>query len=96
MSNPSSKPGSISLSQDTISWLLILVALAGAGYSLYLGWLNIIPQEETVIAEQKEAVADDSQISVKIPEIVLNNGHQRHGAEVKVDASLIGKENPFR
>lgn len=78
-------------------WLILAVLVASLVYSLYYSWKSMqISEEEILTAAQQEIKKDSKGSSVpSIPELKLNNHHQRQGEIVRANPDKMGRSNPF-
>ena len=83
---------------DLFNWLVIVLVLAGAGYSLYVGWLALTHPVVEAVASSLTPLATalpTPKVAGGLPDLQLNQSHNRQGSQIIVDPSLIGKSNPF-
>ena len=72
-----------------LNLVLIVISLGALGYMLYATFSALQPSEDSVAA-----VATPTP-TPKLPELQLNQNHNRQGPAIVVNPDDIGKTNPF-
>jgi len=81
----------LALGMGAIEWVCIVIGLAVLGGGVYDAH-----QALAGVSTEISVSATPTPIPVpSLPALSLNKTHQRQGAQIEVDPSLIGRPNPF-